>query len=99
VDENEQTLIKIKGGKYKSYLNYFIPPYIYAKQYLGNSMNNIRQFIKMDLHMNSGMRNLISAFYDSVANNSPLPVPYREIILTSRIMDSIFDQLNFVRNT
>jgi hypothetical protein len=26
--------------------------------------------------------------------DAPLPIPYREIILTARIMDSIFVQLN-----
>ena len=39
------------------------------------------------------MKNLIEAFYDSIAKGSPLPISYREILLTSRIMDSIFEQL------
>lgn len=95
LDENEQTVIKVRGGKYKSYLNHFIPPFIYGKQYLGSSVNNIRQFVKMELRMSSGMRTLMKIFYDAVKDGTPLPVSYREIIMTSRIMDVIFEQVSF----
>jgi hypothetical protein len=40
------------------------------------------------------MKYLIEKFYRSIAEDKPLPIPYREIILTARIMDSIFAQLN-----
>jgi len=93
VDDDNQTLIKIKGGKYKSYLNHFIPPCIYAKQYLANSIHNIQKFIKADFHMNYGMKHLIEKFYRSISDNAPLPITYKEILLTSRIMDSIFEQV------
>ena len=36
------------------------------------------------------MRFLIESFYRSIIEDRPLPIPYREILLTSRIMDSIF---------
>jgi len=39
------------------------------------------------------MKYLIEAFYQSIANGTPEPIPYREILLTARIMDVIFDQL------
>ena len=44
--------------------------------------------------MKSGMKYLIESFYDSIVNDAPLPISYREIRLTSRIMDTIFEQLN-----
>ncbi len=94
IDENNQTLIKVRGDKYKSYLDHFIPPLEYGKQYLSNSMRNIRKFIKSDFHMNSGMAFLIRSFYRSVTADAPLPIPYREIVLTARIMDDIFQQVN-----
>lgn len=92
LDDDHQTLIKDKGSKYKSYLDHFIPPYHFAKQYLGNSTNNIYKFIKKDFHMGSGMKYLIEQFYHSIQNNTPVPIPYREIILTTKIMDDIFEQ-------
>ncbi len=94
VDDDNQTLIKVRGGKYKSYLNHFIPPCNYAKQYFANSTYNIKKFIKRDFHMNYGMKYLIEAFYRSVSDDTPLPISYKEILLTSRIMDAIFEQIN-----
>jgi hypothetical protein len=94
VDDDNQTLIKIPGGKYKSYLDQFIPPLAYAKQYLANSAHNIRKFIQADFHMSAGMKFLMESFYHSVSDNAPLPISYREILLTSKIMDEIFKQIN-----
>lgn len=39
------------------------------------------------------MKELIERFYNSVRTGSPPPIPYREIILTARIMDEIFAQI------
>jgi len=43
--------------------------------------------------MKAGMKHLIESFYRSILHDAPLPIPYREIVLTARIMDAIFDQL------
>jgi hypothetical protein len=40
------------------------------------------------------MKYLIESFYSSIAHNTPPPLPYREILLTARIMDAIFEQLD-----
>ena len=42
----------------------------------------------------SGMKYLIEQFYRAIRENGPPPIPYREILLTARIMDSIFQQLS-----
>ena len=36
------------------------------------------------------MKELIRRFYQSICDGSPPPIPYRDIVLTARIMDSIF---------
>jgi hypothetical protein len=56
-------------------------------------LNNIYRFLKNDFHMKSGMKFLIETFYSSVLDDGPLPISYREILLTSRIMELIFSQL------
>jgi hypothetical protein len=43
--------------------------------------------------MSEGIRNLVEAFYRSITDDQPVPIPYREIVLTARIMDDIFAQL------
>jgi predicted dehydrogenase len=93
VDHYNQTVIKVRGSKFKSHLDRFIPPLIYAKQYLANSARNIGYFMRNDFHMKAGMRFLIQSFYRSISEDTPLPISYREILLTSRIMDDIFEQI------
>lgn len=93
-DEDNQTLIRLRGQRFVSYAEKFIPPVIFAKEYLGNLAHNVRLFIARDFHMKSGMKFLIESFYRSILEDAPLPIPYREILLTVRIMDQIFEQVN-----
>jgi predicted dehydrogenase len=93
MDHDHQTLIKLRGARHKSYLNKFIPPWNFAGQYLMNSATNARLFWKSQFHMKSGMRFLIEAFYRAAHDQGPVPIAYREIVMTARIMDSIFSQI------
>jgi predicted dehydrogenase len=95
VDDDNQTVIKISGKEHKSYLRYFIPPFQYAKQYLGNFGINFKKYLTNDFHLpnDAGLIMLISSFYQSITNNTPLPLSYKEILLTTKIMDHIFAQL------
>ena len=77
-----------------SYGEKFIPPVIFAGQYLSNLATNARTFLARDFHMKSGMKYLIESFYRSINDDTPPPIPYREILLTARIMDAIFDQIS-----
>jgi predicted dehydrogenase len=94
LDQDQETLIKLRGGKFTSYLETFVPPVIFAQQHVSNLIRNIRTFVQRDFHMMSGMKYLIEAFYRSITHDTPVPIPYREILLTARIMDAIFDQLS-----
>lgn len=92
-DHEHQTLIKVPGKSYKSYLNQFIPPFKDASQYFVNGCGNIRRFLRNEFHAESAIHFLISAFYRSLTENTPLPIPYRDILLTSRIIDEVFSQI------
>lgn len=93
LDQDNETLIRLRGGRYKSYLEQFVPPWVFAKQYLGNAAHNVRKFLANDFHAKSGMKWLIESFYRSISEGTSPPIPYHEILRTSRIMDAIFDQL------
>jgi predicted dehydrogenase len=97
LDQDHETLIRLRGGKFKSYIDKFVPPALFAGQHLGNLITNARRFLSRDFHMRAGMKHLIESFYESVVQGTPVPIPYREILLTARIMDSIFDQINAKR--
>ena len=93
LDQNHEVLLRLRGAKFKSYADHFIPPVLFAKQHLGNLLGNARLFLTRDFHMDSGMKYLIESFYHSIREDAPVPIPYREILLTAKIMDAIFDQL------
>jgi len=94
LDHDQETLIKLRGTRFPSYAEKFLPPVIGAKQYLGNLSTNLRAFLANDFHMKSGMKYLIESFYRSIVEGTPAPISYREILLTARIMDTIFAQLH-----
>ena len=93
LDDDEHAVIKLHGRRYKSYAAKFIPPANFAAQCLGNLGRNAKLFLNRDFHMKSGMKHLIQAFYRSITEDAPLPISYRDIVLTCRIMDAIFAQL------
>jgi hypothetical protein len=93
LDQDQETLIQLRGKRHKSYAEKFVPPITLAKQHIGNAKTNLRIFLARDFHMKSGMKYLIESFYKSITEGAPVPIPYREIVLTATIMDMIFDQL------
>ncbi|HTE87592.1 MAG TPA: Gfo/Idh/MocA family oxidoreductase [Terriglobales bacterium] len=78
---------------YKSYLTYFIPPLRNAREHFRNASRNIINFARRRLYQDFGMKELIERFYNSIRLGSEPPIPYREIILTARVMDEIFAQI------
>ena len=93
VDHSSGTVVRNKNRPCKSYLTYFVPPLRAAREHLRNARINVTNFVRQRLHQDSGMKEFIERFYNSVGSDSPPPIPYREIILTARIMDEIFVQI------
>ena len=95
VDDDNQIVTMVKGGEYKSFARYFVPPLDYAGQYLDNWGRNVRKFLRSDFHLpfDAGMKTLIEQFYKAISDGGPLPLSYKEIVVTARIMDGIFEQL------
>ncbi len=93
LDEDKRILIKLRGGSFKSYAEHFIPPLTHAGQYIANFTRSMRLFLKMDFHPDSGKKYLIESFYRSIVEDSAPPIPYHEILWTSKIMDEIFGQI------
>lgn len=93
VDNSSGTLLRHLNKPAKSYLTFFLPPMRNAKQHFRNACMNIRNFLNGTLHQDSGMKELIEQFHNCIRKQSAPPIPYREIILTARIMDEIFAQV------
>jgi hypothetical protein len=58
------------------------------------------QFLENDFHLpnNAGLKTLIEHFYNSIINEAPVPLSDKEILLTSKIMDKLFKQINNQQN-
>ena len=93
VDIATGSLIRKQSRAYKSYLTYFIPPLKNAREYLRNARCNVINVLRRRRYQDSGMKELIERFYSSIRLRAEPPIPYREIILTARIMDEIFSQI------
>ena len=98
LDDHHDILLKLRGNKYKSFADKFVPPAQFAKQHVGNLLTNVRLFLGNDFHMDSGMKYLMESFYSSIQEGAPVPIPYREILLTTRIMEEVFEQLETNRS-
>jgi predicted dehydrogenase len=98
LDQDHEILIRLRGGKFKSYADKFVPSVLFAKQHFENLFANMGLFLARDFHMDSGMKHLIESFYRSIRQGGAVPIPYREILLTARIMEDIFVQLNAGRS-
>jgi predicted dehydrogenase len=99
LDDDQQTVIKLPGSRRKSYLEQFISPWDLAKQYISGSLGNVGKFIRADFQAGYRYKVLIQTFYRSITEDSPLPMPYTEILRTSRIMEEIFSQLNSAQSS
>jgi predicted dehydrogenase len=93
MDQMNHSLIKVSGSAHKSYLQKIVPLHDYMGQYRQNMFGNIRLFLRRDLGMKAGLENLIGSFYRSISEDLPVPISYRDILVTTRIMDEIFTQV------
>jgi predicted dehydrogenase len=98
LDQDHDVLLRLRGEKFRSYANTFLPPLMLAAQYSANVAGNTMRFAAGKLHANSGLQYLIGAFYRSIREEAPVPIPYPEIVRSARIMDRIFEQLRRSRS-
>lgn len=93
VDLGSGTMLRHGGRSWKSYLTFVAPPLISAKDHLANAARNAWDIARMRLHQDAGMKELIERFHTSITARAEPPIPYREIVLTAKIMDMIFAQI------
>ncbi len=93
VDLNSGTVLAHRGKSYKSYLTYLLPPLLGAREHLANGWRNFVGVLRQDIYQDSGMTALIERFHAAVTAGGPPPIPYREVLLTARIMEEVFARM------
>ena len=67
-----------------------MPPLLKSSTWLASAWRNARAIAGRRLYQDSGMKELIARYHQSIVERQPPPIPYREVLLTARIMDRIF---------
>jgi predicted dehydrogenase len=93
VDNVHHTVVRLRRRRYKSYVNYVVPPVLDAVEQLRNAGRNMVKFLRADFHDDSGLKNCIEAFYETIREAAEPATSYREVLVTALIMDRIFEQL------
>ncbi|MGH9474311.1 MAG: hypothetical protein ACRD1M_16400 [Terriglobales bacterium] len=93
VDQDQQTVVRLRGARRKSCLEKFVSPAATGRQHMAGAAANVGRFLRGDLHMSGDTQFLVRSLYEAVAQRRPAPVSEREILLTARVMDEIFAQL------
>jgi predicted dehydrogenase len=94
VDHASGSLIRQESRSAKSYLTYILPPLRNAREHFRNARHNFANILRRRLYQDAGMKELVDRFYQSIRTGAPPPIPYREILLTARLMDEIFAQIH-----
>lgn len=93
MDNTYRTVLRIRPSRHKSYLRYFLAPWPHARELVSNSFHSMRLFARNDFDMDYGMKKLIELFYSAIRDGGPDPISSAEILRTSRIMETIFEQM------
>jgi predicted dehydrogenase len=70
-----------------------LPPFRSSLQAMRQATRNVCEFAGSRFQYFAGLNRLLSLFYRSILNDTPVPIPYGEILRVSEIMDEIFAQV------
>jgi predicted dehydrogenase len=89
VDYNLRMVTFLEELTPPSALGRLIPPFRQVRQDLRQALANVGLFRHAQFHYFDGMNRLISMFYQSIENDSPVPIPYSTILRVADMMDRV----------
>lgn len=93
LDYNARTVAFAAAQRYPSAVGRLFPAFGQARQYWRQGRANLQSFRRSQFGFFAGMNRLLAAFYDSIANDSDLPIPYSEITRVAEVMDRVISQV------
>ena len=93
VDSIHRTMLVDQSQTFPTALGRLWPPFKTSWKTFRQATRNVREFAGSQFHYFAGMNRLLSTFYDSIMHETPVPIPYSNILRVSAIMDEIFAQV------
>ncbi|MGC2331760.1 MAG: hypothetical protein WA581_09925, partial [Candidatus Acidiferrales bacterium] len=93
VDFIHRTMLVDQSQTFPTALGRLWPPFKASWKTFRQATRNVREFAGSQFHYFAGMNRLLSTFYDSIMHETPVPIPYSNILRVSTIMDEIFAQV------
>jgi predicted dehydrogenase len=93
VDYVMRTVTLDAQSKLPSAIGRLAPAFAQGMAFLREGGKNLARFARSDFHYFSGMNLLFAKFYESLQAGGPPPIPYRDILRISAMMDEIFRQV------
>jgi predicted dehydrogenase len=94
VDYRLRTMMVEESQTVPTSLGRLLPPFHSSWQSLRQASHNVREFTASRFHFFAGLNRLLSLFYQSILNDTPVPISYAEILRVSEIMDAILVQVH-----
>ena len=94
LDFHSKTLVFQHGPTLPSAIGRLLPPLQQGLAHLRDGGRNLLRFGSSQYHFFDGMNRLISSFYDSILEDTPVPISYAQMLTVSDIMEDIFTQIN-----
>lgn len=92
-DFTMRTVVVEQAPKFPSSIGRVLPSFMETLAYAKEAGRNVYEFAKSEFHYFTGMRNLVSAFYDSILTDGAPPIAYRDMDRVGYVMDEIFRQV------
>jgi predicted dehydrogenase len=93
VDFAARTVVLERKQTFPSALGRLVPPFLVAKDYFRQGLNNVNSFCHARFHFFEGMHRLLDEFYLSIEKDTQPPLSYKEILRVSSMMERIFEQI------
>ncbi len=94
VDYETRAVTLTTSSRLPSAIGRLVPTFERAARLAGEGLRQVKAFARSEYHFFAGLEHLIAAFYDSIADDGPVPIPYSLILRTGALMDAIFAELH-----
>jgi predicted dehydrogenase len=87
-----RTVVLESAQRIPSAVGRLLPAFSSASQFTREGLRNLRRFARSDFQFFAGLNQLFSRYYQSILDGTPPPIPHRDILRASWLLDEIFAQ-------